>query len=128
MSGVQHDPCDACKGEGETRCSRCHGSGRIACRCIDCGDRHNRECSRCEGDCLLPCDPCGGRGFVLTVRFGDVVCFLCQGDGTIEFDRPGSPQTTCHICDGSGLIQMAPAAEHSHHLHGSEAEAAGDLP
>lgn len=63
-------------------CTCCHGSGRIGVV---------EDCDACEG--TGECPHCGHE------------CEECDGDGSIDTDRPGEP---CASCGGSGSIQEGP--------------------
>lgn len=61
-------------GRDET-CRACKGSGKIACECIDCGDKHQAACETCR----------------TTGRLATAICAECSYDPTVstQTDRPG---------------------------------------
>ena len=101
-----------------TRCTPCHGSGRVQ-------HRHSVPCAKCNGigrvrgdsSGSILCEGCGGRGFLR-----ETDCTECAGSGWRKKQRTLSVKVPAGILHGERL-RLARQAR-----HGPEGEAAaGDL-
>lgn len=78
--------------------------GRIV-SCRGCGGTGQRK-PALPTDFPKDCSTCGGTGRV-RLNPGDSWCGHCQGTGYEKAGIPGfQTMRTCHICGGSGIVQV----------------------
>jgi len=76
--------CKSCNGDGEVKCAKCKGTGKVPVNCIECKGKGKFDSDKG----LVECDICNGTGKV------DEKCNDCFGGGLIM----------CEACEGTGSV------------------------